>query len=47
MPHEDSYIDGLENSLSNRRIGWIGNWSGNYEYEPGILPICEKNPKGL
>ena len=42
MSPEASYIDGLENSLSNRRIGWIGNWSGNYEYEPGILPICEE-----
>lgn len=36
-PAED-YLDGIDSgSLKGKRIGWLGDWGGAYEMEPGIL----------
>jgi amidase len=31
----------LTATAAGRRIGWLGDWSGAYPMEPGILSICE------
>ncbi|NEY89442.1 amidase [Tabrizicola oligotrophica] len=36
------YVAGLAGaSLKGKRIGWLADWGGAYETEPGILEICE------
>lgn len=36
------FVTGLKGaSLKGKRIGWLADWGGAYEMEPGILPLCE------
>jgi amidase len=36
------YVSALQGaSLKGKRIGWLANWGGAYETEPGILELCE------
>ena len=38
----DDYVSALEGaSLQGKRIGWLADWGGAYETEPGILELCE------
>ncbi|NVK60903.1 MAG: amidase [Rhodobacteraceae bacterium] len=39
-PAED-FTARFGDSLSGKRIGWLGNWGGAYATEPGILETCE------
>jgi amidase len=37
----DSNDEAFSSTASmNFRIGWLGDWSGEYPFEPGILPFC-------
>lgn len=31
----------LSVDMMGKRIGWLGDWCGAYQIEPGILPLCE------
>lgn len=31
----------LSVEMKGKRIGWLGDWGGAYQIEPGILPLCE------
>lgn len=36
------FVSGLTGaSLKGKRIGWLADWGGAYEVEPGILELCE------
>jgi amidase len=35
----DDFIN-LEPDLADRRIGWLGDWSGAYPMEDGVLALC-------
>jgi amidase len=35
------YGDMLTADLRGKRIGWLGDWGGAYQTEPGITDICE------
>ena len=36
------YVSGLESaSLNGKRIGWLADWGGAYQMEPGIVDLCE------
>lgn len=38
----NDFLGGLQGaSLKGKRIGWLSDWGGAYEVEPGILEICE------
>ena len=37
----EPYADLLNIDLKGKRIGWLGDWGGAYQIEPGILPLCE------
>ena len=37
----DCYTSGLDKTVSNKRIGWIGDWNGYYQYEHGINELCK------
>ncbi len=37
----DCYTSGLDQTVSSKRIGWIGDWSGYYQYENGIKDLCK------
>ena len=37
----DRYTSGLDQTVSSKRIGWIGDWSGYYQYENGIKDLCK------
>ena len=32
----------LKSSIKGKRIGWLGDWDGAYQFEPGILNCCEE-----
>ncbi len=40
-PNED-FLGQLETSVRGKRIGWLGDWGGAYECEPGITDLCRK-----
>ncbi len=31
----------LDRDIKGLRIGWLADWGGAYQMEPGILPLCE------
>lgn len=31
----------LNADMKGKRIGWLGDWGGAYQMEPGILPLCK------
>jgi amidase len=35
------FSDRLDRDIRGARIGWLGDWGGAYQTEPGILPQCE------
>ena len=37
----ESFADRLEQSVRGLRIGWLGDWGGAYDCEPGILDQCQ------
>jgi amidase len=37
----DRYVDLLHADLRGMRIGWLGDWGGAYQMEPGITAQCE------
>ena len=39
---ENCYISGLDKRVSGKRIGWIRDWKGHYQYESGINELCEQ-----
>ena len=39
-PHQP-FADLLATDLRGKRIGWLGDWGGAYQVEPGILDLCE------
>ena len=36
-----SFADLLTTDLRGKRIGWLADWGGAYQIEPGILDLCE------
>lgn len=49
VPHNAPAQDWTLNppeTLEGLRIGWLGNWGGAYEMEPGILELCESGLQG-
>ena len=40
LPRE-TYLDKMSTDIAGRRIGWLGDWGGAYEMEPGILDLTE------
>ena len=34
-------LSGLDRGVKGLRIGWLGDWGGAYQMEPGILERCE------
>lgn len=41
LPAQPSFAMRLEADLKDRRIGWLGSWTGHYPMEEGILDLCE------
>ncbi|MBN8291721.1 amidase [Rhodobacter sp. NTK016B] len=39
LPRE-SFLDRIESDLRGRRVGWLGDWSGAYPMEAGVLDTC-------
>ncbi|MFD1508236.1 amidase [Lacimonas salitolerans] len=37
----ESYLDRIAANIKGRRIGWLGDWGGAYQMEPGILELTE------
>jgi amidase len=37
----EPFADLLNAPMKGKRIGWLGDWGGAYQIEPGILPLCE------
>ena len=37
----EPFADMLAMDLRGKRIGWLGDWGGAYQIEPGILDLCE------
>ncbi|MEO6300423.1 MAG: amidase [Paracoccaceae bacterium] len=37
----EPFADLLHTDLTGKRIGWLGDWGGAYQVEPGILDLCE------
>ena len=35
-----SVTEGLDAPIQGKRIAWLGNWGGAYEYEAGISDLC-------
>lgn len=35
------FAEMLATDLRGKRIGWLGNWGGAYQTEPGITDLCE------
>ena len=45
LPHGIAPCDyraAMGNPLGAPKIGWLGDWGGAYQIEPGILALCEK-----
>ena len=38
---DESYTSDLDKTVSKKRIGWIGDWNGYYQYETGITDLCK------
>ncbi|SDN32665.1 amidase [Lutimaribacter pacificus] len=36
---QESFLDRIAAQVGGRRIGWLGDWGGAYEMEPGILEL--------
>lgn len=34
-------LSGLDRGIDGMRIGWLGDWGGDYAMEPGILDLCQ------
>lgn len=34
-------LSGLDRGMDGMRIGWLGDWGGDYAMEPGILDLCQ------
>ncbi|MBS3979100.1 MAG: amidase [Rhodobacteraceae bacterium] len=34
-------LSGLDRGMGGMRIGWLGDWGGDYAMEPGILDLCQ------
>ena len=44
VPHgrsETSFMPNQDVGLSDKRIGWLGDWGGAYPMEKGILDVCQ------
>ena len=44
LPHSrtpEPYADALDIDPKGKRIGWLGDWGGAYQMEPGILDLCQ------
>ncbi|MDE3029002.1 MAG: amidase, partial [Paracoccaceae bacterium] len=44
LPHSrtpEPYADALDIDPKGKRIGWLGDWGGAYQVEPGILDLCQ------
>ena len=37
----EPYADMLATDMRGKRIGWLGDWGGAYQTEPGVLDLCE------
>ena len=37
----EAFADLLNTDLRGKRIGWLADWAGAYQIEPGILELCE------
>ncbi len=44
LPHSrtpEPYADALDIDPTGKRIGWLADWGGAYQMEPGILDLCQ------
>ncbi len=44
LPHSrtpEPYADALDIDPKGKRIGWLADWGGAYQMEPGILDLCQ------
>jgi len=51
-PFHPQFSDGpfsgqLDAGIANPRIGWLGDWGGAYQCQPGVLDLCETGLKTL
>ena len=37
----EAFADLLTTGMSGKRIAWLGDWGGAYQFEPGIVDLCE------
>ncbi|MBP0441143.1 amidase [Tianweitania sediminis] len=42
LPKAEAFAPHLSAKIKGRKIAWLGDWSGAYPIEPGILPLCEE-----
>ena len=40
LPAHASFLTGLDQPSTARRIGWLGDWAGGFPFEPGIADLC-------
>ena len=38
----ENYLDRIAADVKGRRIGWLGDWGGAYQMEPGILDLSQR-----